>query len=319
MNICKVAFIGAGYMTQEHLKVFKDIENVELVGIFSRTKEKATKLANEYAIKYVADSITDLYEKVLPDLLVISVPELSTKNVIIECVKHDWILLIEKPVGYNLSDAKEIYTIIENHKTIAYVALNRRHFSSTRNALKQLEQINGKRVIIINDQEDVKAAFIHGQPQAVIDNWMFANSIHLIDFFNLFARGEIVKINNIEPWNENDKFFNISKIEYSSGDIGIYQSFWNTPSPWSLTIQTSEKRFEMKPIEELSIMDYGNRHSTFIPREEVDILYKPGLYIQAKLAVNAALLRSRVYSLPTVSESYKTMELISKLYNNVES
>jgi hypothetical protein len=148
---------------------------------------------------------------------------------------------------------------------------------------------------------------------------MFANSIHLIDFFNLFARGEIVRINNIEPWNENDKFFNISKIEYSSGDIGIYQSFWNTPSPWSLTIQTSEKRFEMKPIEELSIMDYGNRHSTFIPKEEVDILYKPGLYIQAKLAVNAALLRSRVYSLPTVSESYKTMELISKLYNNVES
>jgi hypothetical protein len=146
---------------------------------------------------------------------------------------------------------------------------------------------------------------------------MYANSIHLIDLFNLFSRGEIVRVVNIEPWNENDKFFNISKIEYSSGDIGIYQSFWNAPSPWSVTIQTLEKRFEMKPIEELSIMDYGSRKSKSIASDEIDLHYKPGLYYQAKLAVDASLSRSKVTGLPTVAESYYTMELINKLYYNV--
>ena len=316
MDICKVAFIGAGFMTQEHLKVFKDIENVELVGIFSTTKEKATILAKEYAIKYVADSISNLFETTTPDLLVISVPELATKNVVLEAVKYSWTLLIEKPAGYNLQDAKEICTYVEKTNTNAFVALNRRHYSSTRNALKQLEENNGRRVIIINDQEDINAAVIHGQPPSVVKNWMFANSIHLIDLFNLFSRGDIVRVVNFEPWNEHDKFFNISKIEYSSGDIGIYQSFWNAPSPWSVTIQTSEKRIEMKPIENLSVMNYGSRNSKSIPVDELDLIYKPGLYYQAKLAVEAALLKSKVIGLPTIAESFFTMELINKLYHN---
>ena len=40
----KVAFIGAGNMAKEHIKAFSSLENVELTGIFSRTKEKSEAL-----------------------------------------------------------------------------------------------------------------------------------------------------------------------------------------------------------------------------------------------------------------------------------
>ncbi len=36
----KVAVIGAGNMACEHLKVFNNIKQVRLVGIYSRTKKK---------------------------------------------------------------------------------------------------------------------------------------------------------------------------------------------------------------------------------------------------------------------------------------
>ncbi len=44
---CKVAFVGAGYMGTEHAKAFADVPGVELSGIFSRTRERAEKLAKE--------------------------------------------------------------------------------------------------------------------------------------------------------------------------------------------------------------------------------------------------------------------------------
>ena len=47
----KIAIIGAGYMADEHLKVLTKLQNVELVGIFNRTKKNAMKLKKKYKIQ----------------------------------------------------------------------------------------------------------------------------------------------------------------------------------------------------------------------------------------------------------------------------
>ena len=59
----KVAVIGAGYMAQEHIKVFLSINETEVVGIHSRTMSKAQSVAVQFDIPFVAETITDLYEK----------------------------------------------------------------------------------------------------------------------------------------------------------------------------------------------------------------------------------------------------------------
>ena len=65
----------------------------------------------------------------------ISVPELSTKSVCLEAFKYGWKILIEKPVGYNLKEAKEIFEFSLKTESTVYVALNRRHYSSTLNLI----------------------------------------------------------------------------------------------------------------------------------------------------------------------------------------
>ena len=42
--ITKIAIIGAGYMAEEHIRAFSDIEDVVVAGIFSRTRSKAEPL-----------------------------------------------------------------------------------------------------------------------------------------------------------------------------------------------------------------------------------------------------------------------------------
>ena len=57
MKKIKISFIGAGNIIEQHLRVFKSFNNVELTGIHSRTKAKAKKLALKYGIKHILQHI----------------------------------------------------------------------------------------------------------------------------------------------------------------------------------------------------------------------------------------------------------------------
>ena len=135
----RVAFAGAGNMAQEHAKVFQSIEDVELVGVTSKTGKRAKDFAERFDINDVCLGIDELYNTTKPDLLVITVPELATKSVVSAALRHRWKLLIEKPVGYNFVEAKQISEMAKDKKDDVFVGFNRRHYSS---ALQIMEGVS---------------------------------------------------------------------------------------------------------------------------------------------------------------------------------
>lgn len=313
-NKCSVSFVGAGYMNSEHLKAFKDVSNVEVRGVFSRTRSRAQALADQTGIDAVCDSIAELYERTHSNLLVISVPELSVREVCFEAFKYPWTCLIEKPVGYDLVDAQKILNEAKRLGRQAYVALNRRQHSSTHLVLEEMNQYEGTRLIHVYDQEDQIAARTAGQPELVVKNWMYANSIHLIDYFNTLGRGKIVSVNPIIHWNPDNPQFVMAKLTYDSGDIGIYEAVWNAPGPWAVTVTTQEKRWEMRPLEQAMVQPYGSRKLDPIKTHEWDHLFKPGLRLQAEEAVKAAM--GQPSKLATLDDAMKSMKLVQAIYGS---
>ena len=311
-QLCKIAFVGAGYMATEHIKVFKDIEGVALVGIHSRTQFTANQLALEFGVKVVCSSISELYEQTKADLLVISVPELSVRGVCLEAFRYPWTCLIEKPAGYDLADAEHILNGAAKLNRHAFVALNRRHHSSTRLVLEDINQQNGSRLIHVYDQQDQISARKAGQPELVVKNWMYANSIHVIDYFNLLGRGQIVSVTPVIEWRPDNPMFVVAKITFDSGDIGIYEAVWNGPGPWAVTVTTQEKRWEMRPLEQAMVQPYGSRKLESVATHEWDTRFKPGLRVQAGEAVKAALGQS--HNLPSLADAMKSMKLVQAIY-----
>ncbi|CAM8363382.1 Oxidoreductase, N-terminal [Candidatus Methylopumilus universalis] len=312
-NICKVAFVGAGYMTTEHLKAFCNLPDVELSGITSRTYSRAEKLAKEYKNLSVCDSIAELYEITKAHLVVISVPELATRDVCEEAFKYPWTCLIEKPIGYNLTEAEAIEIMAINQNCNVFIALNRRHHNSTKIILDDISKQKSPRLIHVYDQEDQTVALNMGQPDLVVKNWMYANSIHVIDYFNIFCRGNIIKIDPIVEWDATTPFLVMTKLTYDSGDIGIYEAVWNTPGPWAVTVTTQEKRWELRPLEQASFQSYGSRRLEVVPINVLDTEFKPGLRVQASEAVQAAL--DKPHSLPSLNDAMKLMRLIHTIYD----
>jgi predicted dehydrogenase len=307
-----VAFIGAGYMSGEHLKAFSDHSDVNVVGIYSRTKDRATQLAANFSGLIVSDSIFELYEKFKPELVVISVPELAVREVCLEAFKYPWTCLIEKPAGFNLEDAEIIVKAAQDSNSKAYVALNRRHYSATVNVLNELSITDQTRFIHVFDQESPKAALAGGQPELVVKNWMFANSIHMIDYLSFLGRGKIINVENIISTDLENPEFVLSKISYDSGDIGIYEAVWNAPGPWSVVITTQEKRWEMRPLEQAFVQNYGSRKQEPISISEWDLKFKPGLRLQAEEAVKSVL--GLPHNLPTLEDALESMKLVKSIY-----
>ena len=307
----KIAIIGSGYMAREHARAFKSLSNVKLVGVCGRSRERAEVFSKTYNMP-LYESISAMYEDTKPDAVIIAVNELSTKDVCFDAFKYPWLCFVEKPVGINFVQAEEIMAASKVNSTRVYVALNRRSYASTRQAKALLIKLNGPRLISVLDQQDLISARISGQPEEVLFNYMYANSLHLIDYLNYFGRGEVISVEMAKKWDPENPGYVIATVRYSSGDIGVYQAVWNAPGPWSVTVTIPEMRLEMRPLESLKIQRLGERKLTSIDLDEIDLKFKPGLMYQAQEIVN--LLEGLPTSLATLKEATRSMLLCSHIY-----
>lgn len=307
----RVAFIGAGYMATEHLKAFLDIPHAKPVGVVGRSRSRAEALSKAGAGP-VFDSIDELYRATNADVVVISVPELAVRDVSFSAFRHPWVCLIEKPAGYDLDDAVAIAAEAKARMRRAFVALNRRHYGSTRALVSDLATHEGPRLIQIFDQEDQIAARAAQRPELVVRNWMYANSIHLVDYFTVLGRGEITRVDNIVPWTPDDPFHVAARIVFSSGDVGMYQAVWNAPGPWAVTVTTHAKRWELRPVEQLFVQPYGSRRLEPVEADPRDAAFKPGLRVQAGELVKAV--RGQPHMLPTLDDALASMRLVRSIY-----
>jgi predicted dehydrogenase len=308
----KVAFIGAGMMAIEHIKAFADIPECQIVGIQSRTREKCENLSKAVQIPFIASSIAELYEKTRPDLVVITVNETSMREVCVEAFKFPWKFLIEKPVGIDYDEAEYLAGLAAERNAAVWVALNRRQHSSLRAVLGELEHESGTRFIHIMDQENQIAARAYGHPELLVKNWMFANSIHMVDYFAMLGRGEIAQVIPVVPWDPENPSLVISKVTFSSGDVGLYQAIWNAPAPWTVSVSTREKYFELRPLEQATVRTAAKRKAEPFPVHQWDLDFKPGFRSQAEEAIKAV--RGWAHTLANLETALGTMRLINAIY-----
>ncbi len=310
---CKVAVVGAGNMANEHIKAFSDIPGVEIVGIYSRTRSKAVDIADRYNIPVVADSLEELWNKTSANLVVITVNVRFIADMVRQCVQWPWKILAEKPIGIDAAESALLVQELGENGGRVFAALNRRFYSSTLAALQNIAADNSPRYIEVLDQQEPEKLLQAGFDPLEIKNWMYANSIHLIDYLRIFGRGSIEEVQTILPWSEPAPMVVSAAIRFSSGDMGLYHALWNAPGPWAVSVTTKTCRWEMRPLEKACLQQQGSRVRKEIETAPFDIKFKPGLRYQAEEAVKAAL--GMPSHAVTLQEADMTMQLISKIYH----
>lgn len=104
----KIAVAGSGYGRKVALPAYRDIEEFEPVGCWSRTPERAVKLANEFGLELGTSDFDQLLA--IPGLEAVHlatpvVTHLPLARAVAERGLH---LLCEKPLSDNLGNARQI-------------------------------------------------------------------------------------------------------------------------------------------------------------------------------------------------------------------
>lgn len=313
MHDVKIAIVGAGGMAREHARAFASLPGVRVAGLTSRTRAKADALATELGIPVVTDSIDALQQQTRADLAVITVPELSANPVAMEAFKHPWAILMEKPAGYDLADAEQIAAAAKGRTAPVMVGLNRRFYSSSRAVKADLgTRPNEKRFIHVQDQQSYAEARRYNHPPQVVEKFMYANSIHLIDLIPFFARGKVVRVEQVTPWRGEATEIMLAYVEFDSGDTALYEGLWKGPGPWAANVSTPGKRWIMQPLEQAVYQNAGERARHTIEASEEDKQFKAGFLLQARNAV--AAVRGEAAEIPSLDDSLATMRLINRMF-----
>ena len=298
-------------MALQHGLAFRDVPGVEMAGVSSRTKSRAEDLARSLDIECVADSVAELCERSAADLVVVAVSVENMAEVAHRCLEHPWQLLLEKPPGLDLSEAEEILSQARSLDREVYVALNRRFMASTREVATRMDSHDGARWVSVLDQQDRREALTMGFPQRVVDNFMFANSIHLVDYIRLFCRGDLERVVNLSS-SRRAQGVSAAYVEFSSGDAASYQALWERPGPWSVSVSLPQARWEIRPLERATEQLYGHRTTTELPSHVFDQSFKPGFRLQAEEVIRAV--RGVESDVVRLEEAVETMRLIDGIY-----
>ncbi|MBL9133319.1 MAG: Gfo/Idh/MocA family oxidoreductase, partial [Verrucomicrobiaceae bacterium] len=269
-------------------------------------------VAAECGIPLVTDSIAELYEKTKATLLVIAVPEMSIRAVAEQAFQFPWTILMEKPPGKDLEEALYLESLAQKHGRTIYVGLNRRFLSSTEAVLNDIDSRNEPRFIRVEDQQSLETARVIGHPEEIVQRWMYANSIHLMDYLRSLCRGSVKKITPITPWNPKAPTYVLAAVEFDSGDVGLYESTWNGPGPWTVTVNTPGRRWELRPLEQAKFINAGERALNEAPQTDADKNFKPGFRRQAEEVLKA--LRGEPNRAPTLASAIETMRMISTIF-----
>ena len=191
MKKIKTLLIGTGNIAKEHYRAFSNFKEFKFLGVVGRNRNKLKEFAKEFKIPNYSRNIEELHSRLNPDLVIVAISIMNTFKVCKQLSKFDSKIFVEKPFGYNYQQTLKLNKLFNQRKNI-FIALNRRHYQTTRTIQDEIKNKSGKRTVIVNDQAILKT-LKYKFPAKVIKNYMYANSIHLIDYFTIFCRGNLKK------------------------------------------------------------------------------------------------------------------------------
>jgi predicted dehydrogenase len=300
-------------MGKEYCKVLK-AQNVGFA-VVCRSEASADRFADEMGIRPFPGGIEKAESalKEAPQYAIVAVNVDQLANTVISLIRHGIKeILVEKPAGLNRADIEKVRCIAAEAQAYVYVAYNRRFYTSTEKALEIIAQDGGVSSVNFEFTEWGYTIEQTDHPAEVKENWLLANSSHVIDLAFFFG-GEPTEMSSYHAgslsWHSRASKYAGAGVT-DKGALFSYQANWDAPGRWAVEVLTSAHRMYFRPMEKLSIQNKGSVKVEDVPLDDqLDIDFKPGLYKQ----VQAFLSDKKDPRLLTIADQVKHLVFFEKI------
>jgi predicted dehydrogenase len=126
MDKLRVLGVGAGYFSQFQYVGWRNIPEVECVGIVNRDTAKAQALAARFGIPRVFGSLDEALDATRPDLVDLIMPPATHRAYVGAIVAHGIPLICQKPFGENYAEALALTELAERADVLLVIHENSR-------------------------------------------------------------------------------------------------------------------------------------------------------------------------------------------------
>ena len=114
----RVAVAGAGEFGRNHVRVYREIEGADLIGVYDHDARRAAAVAKEFQTK-VLSTLEELHG--CADAVSVAVPTVAHAEVGCRLMEMGLDVLVEKPMAVNLSEADALLASAKKNKRILQV------------------------------------------------------------------------------------------------------------------------------------------------------------------------------------------------------
>ena len=114
----RVAVVGAGEFGRNHVRIYKQLQSAELVGVHDADARRAAKIAKEFGTQSIA-SLRDMQGRV--DAASVAVPTAEHANVGCRLMELGIDVLVEKPIAKTLAEADALLATAKHQARILQV------------------------------------------------------------------------------------------------------------------------------------------------------------------------------------------------------
>tara|TARA_B100001113_G_scaffold67768_1_gene52284 strand:+ start:91 stop:1074 length:984 start_codon:yes stop_codon:yes gene_type:complete len=117
-NQVRIGVIGVGHLGQHHVKHYKTLNNVELIGVFDIDRERSSDISKKFDVK-VFDDLNSILEKV--DALSIVTNTEHHFKIAEKCLRSKKHVFIEKPITAVIEEADKLLSMAEQNRVLIQV------------------------------------------------------------------------------------------------------------------------------------------------------------------------------------------------------
>ena len=139
----KIAIAGGGYGSKVALPVYSELDEFEVVGIWSRRADRARGLAEQNGIEVGTSDLDELLEAPGVEAIHVATPVVTHVEFAIPAAERGLHVMCEKPIGDNMEEARRIVAAIEAAGVVGAVDYGRRMQESRARVIEQTREIAG--------------------------------------------------------------------------------------------------------------------------------------------------------------------------------
>jgi len=116
-----VALIGAGYISDYHVRALQKLENVEIQAVAAIPVESARQFAGKYGITHYSDNAESLISRDDVDAVLIATPNKFHAPYAIDALKQGKDVFLEKPMAMNFEEGQQVVNSAEQSGRLVMV------------------------------------------------------------------------------------------------------------------------------------------------------------------------------------------------------